>query len=183
MFSTFSTFSSLFSLNSIEKKPNLFNADNSLEGVYMANYVGEFSLNCLPLLRKQTTSKFLNLQKKNRTHLEIMALILEVVKDNGVTRSSVMKHACVNSTQLNNFLGFLVNTGFIETYVKEGRILYRASEKGIAFLRQYCVLLGMLVDVQTQNDLVNAVCEVKYGKSNWQQQSAKRILTQLQHTP
>jgi len=151
-------------------------------GVYMGKCVGEFSPSCLPLFRNQTTFKFLNLQKKNRTYLEIMALILEVVKNNGLTRSSVMKHAHVNFTQLNNFLEFLVNAGFVETYIKEGQILYKASEKGKVFLRQYYVLLGMLMSAQTQNDLVNAVCEVKYGKSNLQRQPAKRSPTQLQNT-
>lgn len=86
----------------------------------------------------------LRLQKKYRGHFEIMASIIEAMKDNGVARFSLIKHISTNCTQLNKYLDPLIEMGFIEVNIKEGRILYRASEKGLAFLKQYYVLQEML---------------------------------------
>jgi hypothetical protein len=35
--------------------------------------------------------------------------------------------------------------GFIEQYSLGGRLMYRANERGVAFLRQYYVLLSMFL--------------------------------------
>lgn len=102
----------------------------------MANYRMELNLSWLPL------------RKKYRTHLEIMALMLETVKDNGVTQYSLMKQASINFGQLKKYLKYLIEIGFIETDVKEDRVLYRAGEKGLDFLRQYHVLRGMLLSTR-----------------------------------
>lgn len=86
----------------------------------------------------------LRLQKKYRGHFEIMASIIEAMKDSSVARFSLIKHASTNCSQLDKYLNPLIEMGFIEISIKEDRILYRASEKGLAFLKQYYILQEML---------------------------------------
>ena len=85
------------------------------------------------------------LGKKYRSHFEIIALMVEAVKDGGQARFSILKHASINCGQLNKFLACLVEMGFIEQYAANDKILYRASERGLAFLRQYYALLSTLL--------------------------------------
>jgi len=131
----------------------------------MANYtIGIYSF-CLPLRDKSGTFNYSNLIKKYRSHFEITALVLEAVKNNGATRFSILKHASTNCAQLNKYLHFLTEIGFIKVNLKEGQALYRASEKGLEFLRQYYILLEMLFNAYTQNKQVNIVCQAAIPNS------------------
>jgi predicted transcriptional regulator len=124
----------------------------------VATYSIGHNLSLLPLREKYNLSR-LPWGKKYRSNFEITALILEAVKDGGEGRFAIMKRASVNCTQLEKLLSSLVEIGFIETYAGEGRILCRATEKGLAFLRQYYVLLGMLLAPQAQSRMPTIVCE------------------------
>ena len=108
----------------------------------MANYKRELNLRCLAW------------RKKNRSHFEIIASTLEAVKDNGTSRYSIMKHVGSNFAELKKYLESLTEMGFIETDIKEDRVLYRVSEKGLDFLRQYYVLLGMLLSTRAYRNIV-----------------------------
>jgi predicted transcriptional regulator len=110
----------------------------------MEEYGIAHDLSCLPLQNRYRLCGF-PLGKKYRSHFEIIALMVEAVKDEGRARFSIMKHASINCGQLNKFLGSLIEMGFIYEGVKDGRVVYRASERGLDFLRQYYVLLGMLL--------------------------------------
>lgn len=110
----------------------------------MENYAIDHDLSCLPLQKKYRMCGF-PLGKKYRSHFEIIALMVEAVKDAGQARFSIMKHASINCGQLNRFLSSLVEMGFIQEDLKEGKIVYRASDRGLNFLRQYYVLLSMLL--------------------------------------
>jgi len=77
--------------------------------------------------------------------------MLEAVKGNGATPFSIMKHASMNGAQLKKYLESLTEMDFIEMEVKDGRVLYRTSEKGLDFLRQYYVLLEMLLNAYAPN--------------------------------
>ena len=101
----------------------------------------QHSLNCLPL------------RKKYRSHFEITALLLEAVKGDGAPRFSIMRQAGINCAQLKKYLGPLHELGFLEKELRDGRVLYRASEKGREFLKQYYVLLGMLLNTYADNRL------------------------------
>jgi predicted transcriptional regulator len=136
----------------------------------VTNYVGEHGLFYSPSREKYRTSKFLNL-RKNRSHFEIFALILEAGNKDCAIQYSLMKHANTSHVQLKKYLGSLIRMGFIETNVKDGRILYRTSKKGNSFLAQYYVLLGMLANAQTQNKSALDI----------QQQSATQIVAHLRH--
>jgi len=123
------------------------------------------------------------LHKKYRGHFEIIALLLEAVKDNGATRFSIMTHAGINYNQLKKYLHSLTEIGFIEIDKKEDQYLYRTSEKGLDFLRQYYVLLGMLLSALARNKPASIVYEAEYDATSVQQQSATQLVTSLQHNP
>ncbi len=83
--------------------------------------------------------------------------MLEAVKNSGATRCSIMKHAGTNFVKTKKYLESLTEMGFIETDIKEGRILYRASDKGFGYLRQYYALLGILLSTPPE--------EIEYCRS------------------
>ncbi len=122
--------------------------------------------------------RYLPLHKRYRGHFEIIALMLEAVNDNGVSRFSIMKRARINCKQLNKYLESLTEMGFVETHLKDGRSLYKASEKGLGFLRQYYVLLGMLLE-STQNEPANIAYEAEYNGFNGQQHLVARFARRL----
>jgi predicted transcriptional regulator len=88
------------------------------------------------------------LHKKYRSHFEIVALILDAAKNEFAGRYSLMKQAGLNYTQLKKYLEPLSEIGLISKHINEGKIVYRDSEKGLAILRQYCLLLEMLMEAQ-----------------------------------
>jgi len=124
----------------------------------MEDYAIDHDLSCLPLQNRYRLCGF-PLGKKYRSHFEIIALMVEAVKDGGQARFSIMKHASINCGQLNRFLNSLIEMGFIWEDVKDGRVMYRASERGIDFLRQYYVLLSMLMAAENGNRRPNIVYE------------------------
>jgi predicted transcriptional regulator len=114
----------------------------------MEAYLDDRSLSYLPL-QKRCREKYhtcgFPLGKKYRSHFEIIALMVEAVKEGGQAKFSIMKHANINCGQLNRFLNSLIDMGFIEQSTAEGRSAYRASARGQSFLRQYYVLLSLLM--------------------------------------
>lgn len=110
----------------------------------LETYLNDHILPYMPLPTKYHTCGF-PIGKKYRSHFEIIALIVEAVKDGTQAKFSIMKYANVNSGQFNKFLNSLVEMGFIERYLTDGRPLYRASARGQSFLRQYYILLSMLM--------------------------------------
>jgi predicted transcriptional regulator len=100
-----------------------------------------------------------NWHKRNRSRFEIIASMLEAVKDNnGVSQYSLRKHMSSNSKEVKKYLESLTGMGFIETDIKEDRVLYRATEEGLNFLRQYCVLLEMMSGTRTCGNIVLPKC-------------------------
>src|SRR4030043_1386543 len=97
------------------------------------------------------------LRKKYRSHFEIIALILDAAKNEFAGRYPLMKHASLNYTQLKKYLERLSEIGLISKHISDGKMVYRASEKGLAILKQYCLLLEMLMearltDINENND-------------------------------
>jgi predicted transcriptional regulator len=110
----------------------------------MEKYIVDRSVSFIPLQKRYRLCGF-PLGKKYRSHFEIIALIVEAVKDAGQPKFSIMKHASINCGQADKFLGSLGQMGFIVQYTIAGRPMYQASERGLAFLRQYYVLLSMFL--------------------------------------
>jgi predicted transcriptional regulator len=102
-------------------------------------------------------------RKKNRGHFEIIASMLEAVRNDDRALYPLMKYMGSNYAELKKYLKSLTEVGFIEADTKEGRVLYKASEKGLNFLRQYYVLLGMLLNTPAcENMVLPRVCAHTY---------------------
>jgi predicted transcriptional regulator len=114
-------------------------------------------------LRKTHGLGRLPASKKYRSHFEIMASILDVARNNSGDKYFLMKHSDVNYAQLKKYLGSLTRIGFIEVEMRGRRIQYNATEKGLAFLRQYYVLLGMLAGTYAIGDQGQLVCQPSYA--------------------
>ena len=145
--SILSTLAEAYSIKSTEKSLISLNAAvivGATMETYMDNHILPFSSMHKRGQEKYHTCGF-PLGKKYRSHFEIIALIVEAVKESEQAKFSIMKHASINCGQLNKFLGSLIEMGFIEQYTNHGRPTYRASIRGQSFLRQYYVLLSMLL--------------------------------------
>jgi predicted transcriptional regulator len=119
------------------------------KGVNMANYIKEFQSICLPL-------------QKYRSRMEIIALILQAAGSNGAALYSLMKRTSINYAQLKKYLPSLTKIGFIETEIRDGKVSFRVSERGLAFLRQYNILRDMLLSAHMDNEQINVI----HGESN-----------------
>jgi predicted transcriptional regulator len=113
-------------------------------GRMMASYTKQLNLYYLPLHKKYELCR-LPLRKKYRSHFEIIASMLDAVKDKGALRFAIMNRTSINCALLKKYLKSLVEMGFVELEMKEGRIFYKASNKGLDFLRQYNILQDMLL--------------------------------------
>jgi len=111
----------------------------------MTNYMKELKI--IPL----------SLQRKYRSYIEIIASILDAIKYKEATRYSIMQRASINHKQLKKYLESLAKAGFVEVYKNNGRVLYKASEVGLIFLRQYNLLQDMLFNAYFQKKAVNVV--------------------------
>jgi predicted transcriptional regulator len=111
---------------------------------HMEKYIVDRSFSCIPLQKRYRLCGF-PFGKKYRSHFEIVALIVEAIKDCGQAKFSIIKHANINCGQADKFLSSLSQMGFIDQYAISGRPMYRASERGLAFLRQYYTLLSMFL--------------------------------------
>ena len=111
----------------------------------MANRASNADLLFLPVGKKYSLSTLQPLHKKYRSHFEIIGVVLEAVKTDSATPFSIMKHASINCTLLKKYLKSLTEIGFLEVEIQKCKLFYRASKEGLEFLRQYYVLLEMLL--------------------------------------
>jgi predicted transcriptional regulator len=99
----------------------------------------------------------LPLHKKYRSHFEILALVLEAVKTDWSTSFLIMKRAGMNCRQVKKYLKSLTEIGFVETDTNGNRGRYKASEQGLEFLRQYYVLLGILLNTRSRSKITSTM--------------------------
>lgn len=149
----------------------------------MANYTRELGSSYVPLSMKYRTSRLNGLRKKYRSDFEIIARVLEAVKENDATRFYIMKRAGINCAQLKRYLGSLTDVGLIEKSARDGRVSYWTSEKGLGFLKQYYVLLSMLLSTSARNRFTSMDYAAGCGASNAQPHSVMPITTPIQHPP
>jgi len=79
----------------------------------------------------------------NRTRLEILESILKVAS-NGALKTHIMYKANLSHRQLERYLAFLEERGLLAQGVDEdmGNRIYRITEKGFDFLREYSHVSG-----------------------------------------
>jgi predicted transcriptional regulator len=111
----------------------------------MADQARSLELMCLSTGKKYNLSSLQPLHKKYRSHFEIIGLVLEAVKAESATPFSIMKHARVNCMQLKKYLKSLTEMGFLQVEIRKSKISYKATCEGLEFLRQYYLLLEMLL--------------------------------------
>jgi len=80
---------------------------------------------------------------KNRSNLEIIALILEVCRGRRATRVRIMFKAYLSYLQLKEYLPLLLERGLLE-YNEKDRV-YITTFKGVHFLVIYNEMSGILV--------------------------------------
>ncbi len=106
----------------------------------MANCVNQFRMTADPM------------QKRYRSSFEIFAMMIQAVKENngnGAPKFSIMRETSINSAQLKRYLRHLSQMGFVELGNNGDRVVYKATERGLDFLRQYTVLQKMMLRVQS----------------------------------
>lgn len=74
----------------------------------------------------------------NRTRGEILASILNVAA-NGALKTHIMYRANLSHRQLEKYIAFLEESGLLvqSTHVDTGNRIYRITEKGLGFMREY----------------------------------------------
>jgi len=82
-------------------------------------------------------------RKANRTRFEIIAKIVSVASQ-GALKTHIMYRANLSHRQLEKYLRFLEEKGLVVQVADEdtGNRLYRVTEKGLEFLREYSHLSG-----------------------------------------
>lgn len=132
--------------------------------------------NCVKGYKQRLNLFNLPFHKKYRSPFEIVASMLEVMKDQEMGRFSLMKHTDINCAQVRNYMGSLVKMGFVKTETRYRQILYKTTEKGVEFLRQYYVLQGMLVNASVQNTSNSIVENIEYDAPNKQRYYVTRLM-------
>jgi predicted transcriptional regulator len=81
----------------------------------------------------------------NRTRVEILASILQVASQ-GALKTHIMYRANLSHRQLEKYLAFLEERGLLAQGVDAdlGNRMYRITEKGFDFLREYSHVSGYL---------------------------------------
>lgn len=84
-----------------------------------------------------------NPTSKRRDKLYIIAEILEIAKD-GVLKTQIMYRANLSFTQLNDYLKFMLQNELLEKITSNDKEIYKATEKGLSFLRRYQEIMDLL---------------------------------------
>jgi predicted transcriptional regulator len=130
-------------------------------GYILAKLIVSSSSRNIPSSQFKDFATLYSLPKKNRSCFEIIASILECVKERGLVQFSLMKRASVSYSQFKKYLSFLIEIGLIQKEIDGDHIVYKASDKGLAFLEQYYVLQNMLLDVYMHRETINVTYRVR----------------------
>jgi len=76
------------------------------------------------------------LKRRGRDKLFIIAEILEIAKD-GALKTQIMYRANLSFSDVNAYLGFMLEINFLKKIKKNAREGYKSTEKGIVFLNHY----------------------------------------------
>ena len=129
----------------------------------MADFTVEHDSYNLSLLKKNSPCQ-LTLSKKYRSHFEIIAEILDAIKYGSGDKYSLMKRTGINYAQLKKYLASIAKIGFVEVRVRGQQILYCETERGLEFLKQYYVLLGMLINTYALTEQNQSIYQTAYAK-------------------
>ncbi len=80
---------------------------------------------------------------KRRDKLVIMAEIVSIAKK-GTSKTHIMFKANLSFSQLNQFLTLLSQTSLLEKSACDGRVIYRATQKGLDFMERQQQIMDLL---------------------------------------
>ena len=84
-----------------------------------------------------------NPSRKRRDKLFIISEILEIAKD-GALKTQIMYRANLSFTQLNDYLGFMLEIHVLEKIRRNEKYIYKSTEKGLDFLERYRQIAELL---------------------------------------
>jgi predicted transcriptional regulator len=97
-----------------------------------------------------------NPTRKRRDKLYIISEILEIAKD-GALKTKIMYRANLSFTQLNDYLGFMLEIHLLEKIRKNDKNIYRSTEKGLDFLERYHQIAELL---RNENDNIRNTVKI-----------------------
>ena len=78
-----------------------------------------------------------------RDRLHIMAEIIETTKESQL-KTRIMYSANLSFSQINEYLSFLTEKGFLRVQVENGKKLYEATAKGNQYIENYREMSNLL---------------------------------------
>lgn len=78
-----------------------------------------------------------------RDRLHIMAEVIEATKESQL-KTRIMYNANLSFSQVNEYLSFLTENGFIIAHVENGKKLYEATAKGNQYIEKYKEMSNLL---------------------------------------
>jgi predicted transcriptional regulator len=95
------------------------------------------------------------LRKSGRDRIAIVAEILEMARE-GVLKTNIMYRAGLNSIMLSKYLGLMMSAKLLEKVLLNGRVVFKATKRGMEFLH-YCYEIARLLETDD--------CKNKLGES------------------
>jgi predicted transcriptional regulator len=84
----------------------------------------------------QNRSLIEGIRRKNRSRIEIAASMLEIAKQ-GVRKTQLMYLGNLSFELLQKYLNSLIQAGLIDMKSEENQYVYRTTQKGLQFLKDY----------------------------------------------
>ena len=91
---------------------------------------------------------YLCVHAKYRGNLDIIASILEATRANPLGLHSLMSHSNTSFALFKKYLESIIEIGLMDRETEDDRVLYRATDKGLAFLEKYHSLQQILIDAR-----------------------------------
>jgi predicted transcriptional regulator len=86
------------------------------------------------------------LRKSGRDRIAIVAEILEMARE-GVLKTNIMYRAGLNSIMLSKYLGLMMRAKLLEKVLLNGRVVFKATKRGMEFLH-YCYEITRLLETE-----------------------------------
>ena len=84
---------------------------------------------------------------ERRDRLHIMAEIMEATRE-GQLKTRVMYSANLSFSQVNEYLSFLTEKGFLKVRVENGKKLYETTAKGNQYIENYWEMSNLLKQIE-----------------------------------
>ena len=84
-----------------------------------------------------------------------MAQILNIAREETL-KTQIMYRANLSFAQVNNYLSFLQEVGFLNIKTKDGRAIYRRTPKGVKYLETFAEINDLLKKTSEQNPRAHA---------------------------